>query len=82
MMTHADIISAWPRIADFASDIGVTDSHARVMKLRNSIPTSYWDAALEGARKRAIEGVSLQSLLDGSRARVSRANAGAMQEHA
>lgn len=69
MMTHADIISAWPRIAEFASDIGVSASHARVMKLRNSIPVSYWDSVLEGARNREIDCVSLRLLLDGSRTR-------------
>lgn len=51
-LDHADTISLWPTLADFAADVGVKRNTARGWKRRNSIPVKYWPAVLEMARER------------------------------
>jgi len=60
--THRQIIMAWPRLSDFAVDIGVPENTAKGMRQRNSIPSDYWPSVVNGARQRKIEGVTTDLL--------------------
>jgi len=62
METHRDIISKWPSITAFADDIGVSANTAKQMRTRNSINGRYWAAAVEGAKQRRLNGVTLEAL--------------------
>lgn len=62
MKTHRDIISLWPRLADFASDIGVPENTAKQMRTRNSINARYWPALVRAAQSRGIDGVTFEDL--------------------
>jgi hypothetical protein len=64
MRTHSDIIGRWPSPADFASDLGIESSHARVMKTRASIPPEYWGKVVSAAVRRGIDGLSLELLAE------------------
>ncbi len=56
MKTFRQLIELWPSAEQFAQDIGLRyPSHARTMKLRNSIPPDHWAAALSAAKKRGIK---------------------------
>jgi hypothetical protein len=62
--TFADLIGTWPRgikdgrartsIQTFALDIGITDTHAQVMRFRNDVRPDYWPAVLRAAKKRGV----------------------------
>lgn len=55
MQTVSQIIEQWPSAETFADDIGLKHrSHARVMKLRGSIPRRYWLLVIDAAAKRGI----------------------------
>lgn len=54
MRSFRDIINAWPSVAAFAADAGLSATHARTMRTRNSIPFIYWDAVIAGAEKRGL----------------------------
>lgn len=55
MVSFRSIIERWPSAEQFSADIGLKyPSHARVMKVRDSIPVSYWPKVLEKARERSI----------------------------
>jgi hypothetical protein len=60
MNTFPEIIDAFK--GDFAEAIGIEDSHARAMKARESIPSSYWLRVVKAAEERAIKGVTLELL--------------------
>lgn len=62
MKRFADLIGRWPSITDFAADIGVAAGTARQMKHRDSIDGVYWQAMVEGAARRDIAGVTLETL--------------------
>lgn len=62
MRTHRDIISLWPRLADFASDIGVSENTAKQMRTRDSVNARYWPAMVGGAKRRGIRGVTYETL--------------------
>lgn len=62
MDSFATLIDQWPSIAAFASDIGVSDMHARAMRRRNSVPPEYWSAAVDGALQHGIPDVSYERL--------------------
>lgn len=53
--TVADVISLWPSAEVFADDLGLKyRSHARVMKVRASIPEKYWPKVVDAAARRGI----------------------------
>ena len=64
--TFADLIGTWPRgtdksgtrkltsIGTFAADIGVTYSHAQIMRYRNSIGADYWPKVVSAAKLRRV----------------------------
>jgi hypothetical protein len=59
----ADLIRLWPSQEQFGDDLALKwRSHGRVMRVRNSIPRARWNAVVEAARKRGIEGVSIEVL--------------------
>jgi hypothetical protein len=58
-MRPADIISRWPSAEVFADDLGLKwRSHGRVMRLRNSIPETYWQAVAEAAKRRGYADIT------------------------
>jgi hypothetical protein len=74
MKTFADIINAWPSAEVFADDLRLRyRSHARVMKVRNSIPEKYWPDVVDAARRRGIASISMQMLESAAKARKSAA---------
>lgn len=56
-----DAIARWPSISDFAEDIGVSENTAKQMRTRNSIPAPYWLNAASAAKRREIDGVSIET---------------------
>lgn len=59
MQSFAAIIDAFGGPGPFSQAVGVSDSHARTMKARGSIPVEYWQIAVEAAKRLGIEGLSL-----------------------
>ena len=70
MNSFVEIIDAFGGAALFGEAIGIPDSHARAMKARDSIPDGYWMRAVEAARARDIEGVTLESFASLAKARL------------
>ena len=70
MNSFVEIIDAFGGAAPFGEAIGIPDSHARAMKARDSIPDGYWMRAVEAARSRDIEGVTLESFASLAKARL------------
>lgn len=61
-MTHAQIISDWPSLSEFAADLGVEYGTAKAMRKRNSIPSRYWVTVVSKACDRGIAGVTYEVL--------------------
>lgn len=61
-MRHADIISRWPSISEFAADIGAEYGTAKAMRKRSSIPSRYWVTVVSKAGERGIDGVTYEAL--------------------
>ena len=67
----AEIIGLWPSAEILADDLGFKyRSRPRVMKHRGRIPRDHWDALVEAAERRGIEGVTLDVLESVHRGRV------------
>lgn len=62
MQTFTKIIDAFGGPARFAEAMGITASHAGVMKARQSIPPEYWTRLVEEADRKNIKGVSHEHL--------------------
>ncbi len=60
--TIPELFSQWGTIAEFAADIGCGYEAARQMRRRESIDPKHWSSVVAAARKRGINGVSLQWL--------------------
>lgn len=52
----------WPTYADFASDIGVRDGTAQVMRTRGVIHPDHFPAIIKAAETRGIPGVTWEVL--------------------
>jgi len=68
MLTHIEIISAWPGdkrgcYAKLAEDINQSEGTIAVWKHRGRIPPDSWAAIVSAARKRRIRGVTLEVLV-------------------
>lgn len=61
-MTHSEIISLWPSLSAFASDIDVEYGTAKAMRRRSSIPSGKWVRVVEKAVERGIKGVTYEVL--------------------
>lgn len=59
-MKHADIITKWPSLNDFAADIGVEYGTAKAMRQRSSIPPRYWVTVVTKAYERTIDGITYE----------------------
>lgn len=66
MPTFADIINLWPKPAPvtLGGDLGELPVTVRAWRTRNVLPDRTWKAAVEHARRRGIEGVTLEVLAD------------------
>lgn len=61
MNSFAQIIDAFGGSASFGEAVGISDSHARVMRSRDSIPDGYWLSTVLEAEARGIKGVTLET---------------------
>ncbi len=83
MQTFADIIAAFGGVVPFRDAMGLPDVNARQMKHRDSIPPGYWPRAVEAAKERQVEGVTLELLASIAEAKLdgaTRAKLGAVQD--
>ena len=62
-MDHAQIIDLWPKLSDFALDIGVAYGTAKAMRRRRSIPPEYWPRVVAASAGRNIPGITTDRLL-------------------
>lgn len=62
MQVVSDVIGLWPTPSVFADDIDVSIGTVRVWKHRRSIPSDYWSAVEEAARRRSIKGATASDL--------------------
>ena len=69
MLTHRDIIKTWPKLRDFAEDIGVSENTAKAMRTRNSINSVYWREVVSGAERRGYSDVTHKALAIAAEAR-------------
>lgn len=60
--SHVGMINAWPSLADFADDIGVSYGTAKAMRRRGSVPPEYWVSMVSNASERGIGGVTFATL--------------------
>ena len=58
----SDLISRWPTIGAFASDVGCSYEAARKMRDRQSIAPEHWPAVVIAAKRHKVPGVSLDWL--------------------
>ena len=54
-INHSKIISLWPTVGEFANDIGEKETTCRGWKLRDSIPSKYWQKIIDAAKPRDFE---------------------------
>lgn len=62
MDSFRDMIGLWPHRRDFAADCDVAVGLVQQWERRNSIPARHWNGIVAAARRRGIEGVTLQAL--------------------
>lgn len=60
----ADLISRWPTVAAFASDIGCGYQAAIKMRDRGAINARHWTAVVDAAHKAGVNGVDLKWLAE------------------
>lgn len=60
--SYRPIITMWPSVKAFGLDLGTTPDHARVMKMRDSIPAMYWSRLVHAAVKHGFHGVTYEVL--------------------
>jgi len=61
----SQLIDLWPSLDVFAKDLGLLDiGHVRVIKCRRRIPKAYWWPMAAAAKRRKIQGVTVESLKD------------------
>ena len=63
MLTFQALIEDIGGVRSLAEGFSITESHARVMKTRNSIPPEYWPQLIKMARAKRIVGVNVEALL-------------------
>jgi hypothetical protein len=63
-VSHRAIIEAWPSLADFAADVGVAYGAAKAMRRRDRIGIEYVSAAVAGAAKRGIGGITSNLIVE------------------
>jgi hypothetical protein len=68
-MSHSPIIDRWPRLSDFAEDIGQSYNTAKAIRRRGWIPPWYWEDAVHGAKVRGIDEVTLEALAQAAKRR-------------
>lgn len=63
MLTVPEIIDKWPSASALADDLGLKrETHVSVMKVRGSIPATYWQLLVKAAANREIKGITLEVL--------------------
>lgn len=64
METFSTIIGLWPNRSQLAEDLDTTYGVVKQWDRRNSIPPEYWLRLVVAAKKRDIEGVTLERLAE------------------
>jgi hypothetical protein len=57
-LSHRNIIDAWPRLGDFADDLGISYGNAKAMRRRDRIGLEYVTKVVAAAEARGIDGVT------------------------
>lgn len=73
--SFTDIINTWPTAEEFARDLQITGVRARVWRARNIIPAGYWRDVVWFARRRRIDGITLELLARIAQQRIAEAGA-------
>jgi hypothetical protein len=61
--SHRAIIDAWPRLGDFADDVGIPYGNAKAMRRRDRIGLEYVAAVVAGASARGIAGITAELIV-------------------
>ncbi|MGL4966125.1 MAG: hypothetical protein ACRC67_33200 [Inquilinus sp.] len=60
----ADLFARWPRMAALATDLGITQAHATMLRTQGTIPVRHWPKLVAAARRRGIDGIDYAALVD------------------
>jgi len=60
----SDLISRWPTVAAFTSDVGCGYEAGRKMRDRESIAPEHWRAVVGACERKGVEGVTLDWLAE------------------
>lgn len=58
------LIEEWPKITEFAADIGCGYEAARQMRLRGRIAPAHWSSVVSAAKAKEIDGVTIEWLAE------------------
>jgi hypothetical protein len=58
-----DLFTRWPRQGHLSTDLGVSPSHLRMMRVRRSVPVRFWPRFVAAASRRGIAGVDYDLLV-------------------
>ncbi len=64
MRSFTDIIIAFGGPVPFSRALGIPDTHARTMQVRDSIPPERWQELVRAASELRIEGVTFERLAE------------------
>lgn len=56
------LIDMWPSLGDFATDVNLAYVTAKQMRRRNSIAPGHWPKVVAAAKRRRIDGISIEKL--------------------
>lgn len=62
--SYVSIMNEWPSLEAFGKDIGIDGAHARTLKMRDTLPSGYWNRVEEAAKKRRLKGIDVKVLAD------------------
>lgn len=54
MDSFRDLLGQWPSLEALAHDVGATTHRVSKWRIRDRVPSEYWQALLEGAERRGI----------------------------
>lgn len=76
LTSYIPIFNKWPSLKAFADDIGIDPAYARTLKMRDSLPSSYWNHVEAAAKRRKLRGINIKTLADIAEAKVKAEDCG------
>ena len=67
--SFSELLSQWPNQSRLADDLGAWPNNMTAYRAKNSLPSHYWVALVESARKNKIKGVTYKRLAELARDR-------------